>query len=163
MSHRVRDGGFTLIEVLVTIGLSGVMAALAIAGYARWAESSAHIGTAREVQTVMRQAQQQAVTEGFATCVSFNDAADTYTVYRGPCGAPTKTLKGPHSTASKKIQLSAPSFAVPPSVTGVSVSPGVTFFARGTATAGGVKVIRPGSTKVYLLDVEGLTGRVSLL
>ena len=57
MSYPDRDGGFTLIEVLVAIGLSGVMAALAIGGYGRWAESSAHKGTAREVQTVMRQAQ----------------------------------------------------------------------------------------------------------
>lgn len=158
MLHADRDGGFTLIEVLVAIGLSGVMATLAIGGYARWSESSAHIGTAREVQTFMRQAQQQAVTEGRATCVLFNVTSDTYTVYRGACALSTKQkLTGPHATASKKIELAAPSFAGPSGAT-----TGVTFFARGTATPGEVRVTRPGSAKVYLLEVEGLTGRVSI-
>jgi hypothetical protein len=39
---------------------------------------------------------------------------------------------------------------------------GVTFYARGTATPGQVKVTRDDSTKTYVLHVEGLTGRVSL-
>ncbi|MET1051765.1 MAG: GspH/FimT family protein [Mycetocola sp.] len=153
------DGGFTLVEVLVAIALSGLMASLAVAGYSSWARSSAHVGTAREVQTIMRQAQQQAVTEGRATCVWFLTANDTYTVYRGACEATTKQkLTGPHHTASSDVGLSGPSFA------GSSgSSAGVTFYARGTATAGGVSVTRSGSAKVYRLTVEGLTGRVAVV
>lgn len=159
MSHPDGDGGFTLIEVLVAIALMGLMAALAVGGYSRWAESSAHVGTAREVQTTMRQAQQQAVTEGLAMCVWFDVANDTYTVYRGACESTTKQkLTGPHHTASSDVGLSGPSFA-----SSAGDSAGVTFYARGTATAGEVSVTRSGSTKVYLLAVEGLTGRVSLV
>lgn len=158
MSQPDGAGGFTLIEVLVAIGLSGMMAALAVGGYARWAESSAHIGTAREIQTAMRQAHQQAITEGRAVCVWFDVPTDTYTVFRGACEVTTKQkLTGPHHTASGDIELSGPSF-----VSSAGTSAGVTFYARGTAAAGGVSVIRSGSTKVYRLAVEGLTGRVSL-
>ena len=38
----------------------------------------------------------------------------------------------------------------------------MTFFARGTASPGSVRVTREGSSKVYIIQVEGLTGRVSL-
>ena len=93
MSHPDGDGGFTLIEVLMAMVLSGLMMALAIAGYSRWAAASAHVGTAREIQTTMRQAQQQAVTEGRATCVWFDVADHTYTVYRGACTLPTKEMR----------------------------------------------------------------------
>lgn len=158
MSHPDGDGGFTLIEVLVAIGLSGLMAALAVGGYSSWAGSSAHLGTAREVQTFMRQAQQQAVTEGRATCVWFDAASDTYTVYRGACEAPTKQkLTGPHATASDEVGLTGPAF-----VSSAGTSAGVTFYARGTATHGVVGVTRSGSAKAYLLAVEGLTGRVTI-
>ncbi|CAN5426523.1 hypothetical protein BH09ACT10_BH09ACT10_10420 [soil metagenome] len=154
-----RDGGFTLSELLVAISLLGLMAALAIAGYARWAESSAHVGTAREIQTTMRQAHQQAVTEGRATCVWFDTAAATYSVYRGTCDAPGKQLlSGPNRPGSSDVRLSDPSFAGPS-----GSSAGVTFYARGTATSGDVSVIRSNSSKVYLVSVEGLTGRVSLV
>ena len=159
MSHPAHDDGFTLIELLVAIALMGMMAAIAVGGYSRWAESSAHLGTAREVQTTMRQAEQQAVTEGRATCVWFDVSANSYTVYRGACESATKQrVAGPNRTASVKVGLSGPSFA---GSAGASV--GVTFYARGTATAGEVSVTRTGSTKVYLLTVEGLTGRVSLV
>lgn len=153
-----RDGGFTMAEMMVAIALLGLMAALAIGGYSRWATSSAHVGTAREIQTTMRQAHQQAVTEGRATCVWFDAAASTYTVYRGTCESATKTkLSGPRGTSRHSIGISDPAFA---SASGSSA--GVTFYARGTATTGHVTVVRSGSTKVYLLSVEGLTGRVSL-
>jgi type II secretion system protein H len=159
MLHPDRDSGFTLIEVLVAIALMGMMAALAIGGYSRWAASSAHIGTAREIQTAMRQAQQQAVTEGRAACVWFDVPSSTYTVYRGACNTSTKQkLTGPHHTASGDVALSSPVFAGTSGTSG-----GVTFYARGTASAGEVRVTRRGSAKVYLLEVEGLTGRVSLV
>lgn len=153
-----RDGGFTMAEMMVAIGLLGLMAALAVGGYARWATSSAHVGTAREMQTTMRQAHQQAVTEGRATCVWFDAAADTYTVYRGACESASKAkLSGPRRPAADSISISDPAFAG-----AAGSSAGVTFYARGTATTGHVEVVRSGSTKVYLLSVEGLTGRVSL-
>ncbi len=62
---------------------------------------------------------------------------------------------GPFKTDGAQVHVASPSFAGTPGT-------GVTFFARGTATQGTVKVTRTGSSKVYTLAVEGLTGRVSL-
>lgn len=149
-----RDHGFTMIEVLVTIGLASVLMAFAVAGYHRWAVASEQSGTARELQSLLRNTQQRAVTEGTAMCVQFDTAADTYRVVEGTCADPGDQLQGPFPTADDRIELASPAFA--------SGSQGVTFFARGTASAGSVQVVREGSSKVYTIDVEGLTGRVDL-
>lgn len=158
MSHPDRDGGFTLVEVMVAIVLAGMMMAIAVNGYTSWARASAHSGTAREVQSVMRQAQQRAVTEGRAMCVDFDIPANEYNLYLGACDVASRTLViGPLQTNHPDVRLTAPSFTAPSGTT-----TGVTFYARGTAWPGSVQVTRLGSSKVYTLSVEGLTGRVSL-
>ena len=158
MPHQDRDSGFTLIEVMVTIALLGLMMAIAVSGWSSWAKAAAHKGTAREMQTVMRQTEQQAVTEGRAMCVWFDVTANTYTVYRGACDVTTKQkVAGPYETDSPDVLIASPSFT-----TSTGTSPGVTFYSRGTAWPGEVRVTRAGSSKTYVLKVEGLTGRVSL-
>lgn len=157
-SHPRRDSGFTLIEVLTTISLMGIVMAFAVSGWSSWAQASAHSGAAREIQSAMRQAQQRAVTEGYAACIWFDDAADSYTVYRGRCSDTGKmVVVGP-------VEIAAPVHIAGPSFTSLAGTPaaGVSFQARGTASPGQVRVTREGSSKVYVLTVEGLTGRVSL-
>lgn len=157
MSQPSRDSGYTLIELIVTITLMGVIMAIAVGGWSSWARASEQSGTARELQTLLRSTHQRAVTEGNAMCVQFNTSSNDYTVYRGTCADTGKTkVQGPMKTNGKQVQLVSPAF------TGTTVPTGVTFFARGTATPGTVQVTRSGSSKVYTLAVEGLTGRVSL-
>jgi type II secretion system protein H len=158
MGTRRRDEGFTMIEVLVTTSLLGLMMAIAISGWSSWARSSAHSGTARELQSILRQTEERAVTEGRAMCVLFDSTANRYTVYRGVCGGSDLTrVLGPVATASTEVRIASPVFT---SMAGTTT--GVTFYARGTASPGTVRVTRSGSSKVYTLTVEGLTGRVSL-
>lgn len=153
------DAGFTLVEVLVTMAVAGLMMAIAVAGWNSWARAREHSGTAQEIGSWLRQAQQRAVTEGRATCLQFDTAQGTWTVFRGSCDdAGRVRVQGPVRTASPKVRLSAPAFTGP---TG-STHTGVTFSARGTAWPGSVRVTRDGSTKTYEVRVEGLTGRVSL-
>lgn len=154
MSHHRSDSGFTLIEVMVTIALAGILMAIAVSGWSSWAKASAHSGAAREIQSAMRQAQQQAVTEGTATCFWFDDAADTYAVYRGRCTDAGKQLvKGPVAV-SPYVDISTPAFG--------SDGTGTSFLGRGTGSPGSVSVTRPGSTTTYVLTVDGLTGRVGI-
>jgi prepilin-type N-terminal cleavage/methylation domain-containing protein len=156
VSQPARDSGYTLIEVLVTITLMGILMAFAVSGWSTWARASEQSGTARELQTVLRSTHQRAVTEGNAMCVQFDTTAGTYTVYRGTCVSPGPKVDGPLRTNGAAVHLAAPAF------TGTTATTGVTFYARGTATPGSVQVTRNGSSKVYTLSVEGLTGRVSL-
>jgi prepilin-type N-terminal cleavage/methylation domain-containing protein len=157
-ADRDSDSGFTLVEVMVTIALLGAMMAIAVSGWSSWDKARAQAGAASELQTVLRQTQQRAVTEGRAMCVWFDVAARSYTVYRGVCDVspPAEKLVGPYELGHP-VSLSAPSFNAPS-----GASPGVTFYARGTAAEGQVSLTRSGSAKTYLISVEGLTGRVSL-
>ncbi|WP_372727823.1 GspH/FimT family pseudopilin [Nocardioides sp.] len=153
-----RASGFTLIEVMVTVALMTSLMTVAATGWVNWSRASAHRGVATDIQSVLRQTQQRAVTEASSLCVLFDTTADTWRLYRGRCDSTTKTaLPGSWSTGSKDLHVSYAQF-VP--VAG-GTSPGVTFTSRGTATPGEVRVTRQGSSTVHRVVVEGLTGRVS--
>lgn len=158
MSQSPRDSGFTLVELMVTIGLLSILMAIAVGGWSSWARASAHSGTAREVQSAMRQAQQRAVTEGTAMCFLFDDGGDAYAIYRGRCSSATKVMVFGPVQAAAQVHLDNPNFT---SSAGTP-SAGVTFQSRGTGSPGSMRVTRDNSSKVYVLTVEGLTGRVSI-
>lgn len=149
MPKSARADGFTLIEVLVAISLMGVVMAFSISGWAGWSRASQQSGTARELQSVLRKTQQQAVTEGTTMCVTVADR--TYTVWRSACSSsPSNRADGP-MTVGGGVHL-----------TTSGMTTGVAFSARGTSTGGSITVKRDGSSKVLTLTVEGFTGRVSL-
>lgn len=164
MTHRTRrrehrEAGFTLVEVLVTMALMGLVMAFAVTGWNAWAASRQHSGTAQEITSHLRQAQQRAVTEGRATCVLFDVGRSEWSVFLGACDSTEKVrVQGPVKTASPKVVIASAAFTGTASIG----QPGVTFSARGTAWPGQVSVTRPGTSKTYVVKVEGLTGRVSL-
>lgn len=166
MRATSRDDGFTLIEVLVTVALLGAAMAIAVAGFSRYSSAHEQQGTARSLQSALRDAQQRAVTEGRAMCVQFADTS--YTVWRTSCDPATGVkVAGPVATESADVHID------------IAASETLTFTPRGTATWSSIEtdplqescghvtalrftVSRDGSDKTYALCVVHLTGRVDL-
>lgn len=157
MSQPSRDSGYSLAEILTSISLIGTLMAIAVGGWSMWSRASAQSGLAREIQSVMRQAQQRAVTEGIASCVWFNDDADSYTVYRGGCSDASKVKVSGPTKVARHLRIDSPAFAL-----SAGSSSGATFQGRGTGSPGSVTVKRDGSSRSFVLSVDWLTGRVSL-
>lgn len=152
------DGGFTLVEVMVTVGLLSILFAFAVGSWRNWTLAQDHKGAADGLQTVLRQTQMRAVTEGVSFCVSFDTAASTYTVSRYACDTPTQHVNGPFHVNDGRIQFADVEFQRPD---GTYVD-SVTFRPSGSAWPGSLTVTRPGSPVTYVVQVEGFTGRVSI-
>jgi prepilin-type N-terminal cleavage/methylation domain-containing protein len=159
MSPTRRDGGFTLLEMMVVVGLVSLLAAFGVGAWKQWTVAHAQTGAVTDMQTILRQTEIRAVSEGQNFCVKFDTAANTYTVYRFACSTTGNVqVKGPIALGDPRVKLSNVNFdSVAP-----ATSTQLTFKASGSATPGSLNIIRTGSTKVYTLSVEGLTGRVSV-
>ncbi|CAI9409703.1 GspH/FimT family pseudopilin [Nocardioides sp. T2.26MG-1] len=166
MRESRTDAGFTLIEVMVTIVLMGVVMAIAVSGFSSYSHAHEHQGTARSLQSALRQAQQRAVTEGRSMCVELTPSA--YTVWRTSCDPASGTkVEGPYGLESAAVHLepvtTAPLLFTP---RGTASWPGSTDpstdVACGSVKAFDVLVTRDGSDKTYRICVAALTGRVDL-
>ena len=150
-----RDAGFTLIEVLMVTVLMGVLASLAVGSWRSYADAQAQSGAADEVREVLRQAQQQAVTEGTSICVDFSTSS--FRRYRGACDSADRVPDGAARDLPDAVRVSEASFVTGPGIT----TSGVTFRSRGTASPGRIVISRDGTGSTQVVTVEGLTGRVS--
>lgn len=149
------DQGFTMVELLVALSIVGVMTGLAVAGWSGYANANEHTGTRDGIVSALRAANQRALAEAKPYCVTFDVAAGTWTTHRLTCSG--VVVKGPEPVVGRSISLAEAGFLQPDA----STQPQVLFTPRGTGSKGSIKVKRAGSSKVYVVSVEGLTGRVS--
>jgi prepilin-type N-terminal cleavage/methylation domain-containing protein len=164
-----RQSGFTLVEVLTTITIAGILMATAVVGMFSLARSQQQASTAQALLSSMRAAQASAQGEGRAYCVRI-DSTTSWSTWRYSCdpaeatspGSPTKVAT---STTSGTAYLA--SFALSASsISGLAHScPGSAlgcafFYPRGLASSGTLDVRRPSSSSKYTLTVVGITGRV---
>lgn len=159
MPHPARDSGFTLIELLVVISLLGTMMTIAVTGWSTWGKTRAHLGAAEELQTVLRQTQQRAVSESTPLCVRFDTTNAEYTVYRSSCDG-TDVVLGPIQTSSPDVYFRSTTFGAD-----------LEFLPSGRVRSSAdypdmpeIRVARHDRTDAddYLVTVSELTGRASL-
>ena len=153
-----KERGFTLIELTVGMVIFSIMAALGTSGWLRYQRNVEHRGTAQEVASALRNAQQASLAEATTYCVQLDPVNGAYRLYKFSCGLGGIAVQSVKRTQSSRVGLASPAFLQPDG----STSSNVMFFPRGAATKGSVNVTRQGSTKSYTISVEGLTGRVSL-
>jgi type II secretion system protein H len=152
------SAGFTMIELLVVMVIIGALSALGTSGWSRYQRTVEHRGSAQEIVSALRNAQQASLAEAVTYCVSFDTSAREYQVFKFTCDGSGTVASAVDSTQSSRVTLNTASFTQSDGSTANRVS----FFPRGSATKGSVQVAREGSTKTYTISVEGLTGRVSL-
>lgn len=149
------DQGFTMVELLVSLSIVGVMSGLAVTGWSGYARASEHSGTRNDIVSALRAANQRALAEAKPYCVTFDAPAGTWSTRRLSCTG--DIVKGPEQVEGRQISLTDAGFVQPDG----STQPQVLFTPRGTGSKGSIKLNRVGSSKVYVISVEGLTGRVS--
>ncbi len=151
-----RDAGFTLIELMVTMGIAASMISIGIFSFSRWQNVSQQRGSAESVVSALRNAAERSVSEGRTYCVDFSSAStQAYVVYRVTCGTGT-VAGGGSKTLSTKVQLAASVTSTPCPANHKCVY----FYPRGTASPATVVVSSTARSQLYTVRVEGLTARV---
>ena len=150
---RTDDRGFTLLEVISTCLLLGILLGLAIGPWQSYRAARAHIEARNELVATLRHAQISSVAEAVTYRVDITDTtAVTYRVVGG-VGTEKRRFEIDHPS----VRFSAPAFE---DTAGATVTSAF-FYPKGSASRGSVDVVRDGRSKVYTVSVEGLTARVS--
>ena len=123
MMHK--NSGFTFTELMVTIAVIGILAALAIPNFISWLPNYRLKSGAEEIQSTLQLARITAIKENATATVDFNTANETY---RASVGG--QTFRSGQMPAG--IDIDSTDFG------GDSVE----FNSRGIATAAGSAVVR---------------------
>jgi len=151
--HGTDDRGFTLLEVVTTCLLLGILLAIGVGPWQSYRHARAHAEARSELVAALRNAQISAVSESVTYRVDIS-ASSVVTYRLGPGGDEQKRQ---YEIDDESVTFSSPSFEDSSGVAGTSAF----FYPRGSASKGDVDVVRDGRAKVYTVSVEGLTARVS--
>jgi len=146
-----------MVELLVGMIIVALLSALSVSGYSSYQRSVEQSGSAQELVSALRNAQQRALSEAATYCMTLNVSARSHQLSKFACGT-AGTPEPAKTTRSARVLLQSPIFQQ----AGGGTAPTVIFYPRGSATKGSVLIAREDSSQTYTIDVEGLTGRVSL-
>lgn len=125
--------GFSLIELIIVIGLISILSAVALFGWQAYRNNANLRTAARDIATDIANTKQKVVSEGVQYRITFSTAANNYIIERGTAtGAPYVTVdtKSPTTAgAGSGLSITSANFS------GASQ---VLFFSRGTLSFGTV-------------------------
>ena len=137
--------GFTLLELLVVLAIASLLIALVPISFDRLQEGSQYRNALRTMQSEMRQARQQAVTQGRAVRFQVDLAGRTY----GVVGKVEHPIP-------EKLQVRATVASVEMQANQIAA---IQFLPSGGATGGSIDLLRPSGAGTRL-RVDWLSGRI---
>lgn len=153
------QSGFTLIELVVVMLLTGLLSSLGFFSFASWQSQSEHRGTSDLVISQLRQASVSAVSEGRTHCVELRPTTAEVQTWRYACGT-TPAIFPVMQPQGRGLSLAATVPAATSTTPCPTGSKCFYFYPRGTATPGTVVVASTKRSRTYSIRVEGLTARV---
>lgn len=141
----MRQGGFTLVELLVVFAILALLVGLVPIAFNRLHESAQYRETVRAVLSDMRAARQMAQSEGREVLFGVNLQQRSFGVVGG----------APHEVPEPLVMRAV----MAAEETGADGSMAIRFLPRGGASGGSVDLIRPSGTGVRL-RVDWFSGRV---
>ncbi|TRU20643.1 MAG: prepilin-type N-terminal cleavage/methylation domain-containing protein [Microcystis aeruginosa Ma_SC_T_19800800_S464] len=129
-----KNQGFTLLEILVALAITGILAALTLPNLLAWLNSNRVQEATDAIQSALRDAQKQAIRRGRSCTINFTNGTDTEpTVYRQITASQPGCLVATNTNAGS-LSLPQEVFMVVrnfPDFPSDSGSPGVQFSFRG--------------------------------
>jgi prepilin-type N-terminal cleavage/methylation domain-containing protein len=83
--------GFTLTEVVVTLSILGIMAAISVPSYYSWLPRHRLQTSARQIYDDMNLAKIRAVKDNTVVCITYSAGNDNYTIFLDPDGSSSWT------------------------------------------------------------------------
>lgn len=156
--RRSGNKGFSLTELLIVLGLLGVISAIAVVSMFGLSGSLKHKNAAWGISSQLRRAKQMATTNNREERVEFGIAAGQYRLTEGnlPAGSTVWTEVKPWTTIDQGVALSTGA-----ACTG-AVDVNIKFNPNGTADAGIICVQDTAGAVQYTVEISATSGRVAI-
>ena len=140
-SRQGLESGFTLVELLATIGIAAVILAIALPAYGSWRERNATSNAVNSLMAHLKQARILAVAENRSVSITFGAGSYVFDAdLSGSCG-PCRKQTVAFSQFSSKLTIT-------PTTTR-------TFSSQGTVNSGTITVASPALSKDVVLNIIG--------
>ena len=168
--YREGEGGFSLVEILVTMAIITLLATLAIPFYSNWQDSARLKNISWDLLSTIRSARQLAITENLQHRIELEIGNRRYRLSRGnsSTGSTVWTVVRPHRSIESNLNWAT--YTADLSTCNVSTDKNIIFSPNGTASSSSsaqaegicLKDAVTGS-ELQIISIAKVTGKVTLI